>query len=61
MRRTRTLPQALKEIREQDPETAITYNTLRMWVLKGVIPSVRAGKNFLVDMDKVEAFLSCDN
>lgn len=60
MRRMRTLPQAAKEIKEKDPQTAVTYNALRMWIKAGVIPSVKAGNTCLIDMDRLEAFLSGD-
>ena len=60
MARIRTLPRAVAECREKDPSTCVTLNALRQWVRQGVIPSTRAGKNYLVDMDKLETFLSGD-
>jgi len=58
MARIRTLPKAVEECKEKDPGSCITLNALRQWVRQGLIPSTKAGKNFLVDMDKLEAFLS---
>ena len=58
MARIRTLPKAVEECKEKDPHTCVTLNALRQWVRQGLIPSTRAGKNFLVDMDKLEVFLS---
>lgn len=60
MKRIRTLPQAAKEIKEKDPQTAVTYNALRSWANAGIIPYVKAGNVYLIDMDKLEAFLSGD-
>lgn len=51
--RIRTLPQAVKEIQAADPHSCITLNALRQWVKSGEVPSRKAGKNFLVDMDEV--------
>lgn len=58
MAKIRTLPKAVEEYREKDPGSCITLNALRQWVKQGVVPSTRAGKNFLVDMDELEAFFS---
>lgn len=58
VRRIRTLPQAVKEMREADPGTCITLNALRCWVKSGAIPSTKAGKNFLVDMDALTLFIA---
>lgn len=58
MARVRTLPKAVKECQEKDPGSCITLNALRQWVRQGVVPSTKAGKYFLVDMDKLEEFLS---
>lgn len=57
VRRIRTLPQAVKEMREADPGTCVTLNALRCWVKSGAIPSTKAGKNFLVDMDALSLFI----
>lgn len=58
VRRIRTLPQAVKEMREADPGTCVTLNALRCWVKSGAIPSTKAGKNFLVDMDELGLFIT---
>ena len=58
VRRIRTLPQAVKEMREADPGTCVTLNALRCWVKSGAIPSTKAGKNFLVDMDALGLFIT---
>ena len=51
--RMRTLPQAVKEIRENDPNTSITYQKLRRWVLDGRIPSFDGGKCRYVDLNDI--------
>lgn len=58
MAKIRTLPKAVEEYREKDPGSCITLNALRQWVKLGYIHSTRAGKNFLIDMDELDAFLS---
>lgn len=58
MARIRTIPKAVEEIKAKDPGTCITLNALRQWVRQGLVPSAKAGKNSLVDMDNLEAFLS---
>lgn len=57
VRRIRTLPQAVKEMRAADPDTCVTLNALRCWVKSGAIPSAKAGKNFLVDMDALNQYI----
>lgn len=58
MTRMRTLPKALDECRAKDPETCITLGALRKWVKCGDLPSTKSGKNFLINMDDLERFLS---
>lgn len=54
----RTPPKAVEEIKKKDPSSSITLAALRRWIKSGDIPSVKVGRNALVDMDKLEAFLS---
>lgn len=53
----RTLPKAVAELKERDPQSCLTVTRLRTWVKRGDIPSRKAGKNFLVDLDEVERFM----
>lgn len=55
--RMRTLPQAVKEMREKDPGTHLNYTALRRWVKAGLIPTVQPGKSPLVNMDTLERFM----
>ena len=56
MTRVRTIDAAYDEIKRLDPGTAISRTGLRRLVVSGTVPSVRAGKKFLVDLDAVEQF-----
>lgn len=58
MSKIRTLPKAVEEYKAKDPGSCITLNALRQWVKLGYVHSTRAGKNFLVDMDELEAFFA---
>lgn len=57
MARMRSLPKAAEELKAKDPETDVSYWVLRRWVKEKKIPSVKTGRNSLVDMDKLEAFM----
>ena len=54
----RTIPQAFKEIRAKDPDTAMTVSLLRRLVSSGKIPSVPNGKHPLVNISVVEKYMS---
>lgn len=60
MVKMRTLSETLKYIREADPDTALTANALRRMVVSGQVPSIRAGKKYLVDLDMLFAYLKGD-
>lgn len=55
--RMRTLPQAVKEMREADPGTYLNITALRRWVKAGLVPTVQPGKSPLVNMDTLERFM----
>lgn len=61
MARMRSIPKAVEEIKAKDPETCVSESVLRRWVKSGAVPSVKTGKNFLVNLDALEAYLECDN
>ena len=54
-RMIRTLPQILAQIRQDDPNTSITYYALRNMCVKNEVPYCRVGNRYLVDMDVVKA------
>lgn len=58
MARVRTIPRAVKEIKEKDPGSFINAAMLRRLVAEGSIPHIECGyKYILVDLDAVEKFL----
>lgn len=57
--RMRTIDGTFKLIKRSDPKTSITKHYLRQLVISGEIPSKKAGKKYLVDLNEVERFFSC--
>lgn len=55
--RMRTIRQALSEIKELDPSTAVTYNFLRNLCNSRKITTVNIGKKFLLNFDELLALL----
>ncbi len=53
MAKYRTLTQTYQFVKEQDTGTAITPNALRRMVITGVIPCIKAGKKYLIDLDSL--------
>ena len=58
MGRLRTINEAHKYLKEQDPGTSVTPYFLRSLVYDGAIPYIKAGKKFLIDIDSLEDQLS---
>ena len=54
----RSIKQAVAEIKSTDPNTALTYNALRQLVLTGVIPHVKAGAKYLVNLNTLYQYLN---
>lgn len=57
MARIRTIPKAVEELKEKDPGTCVNVWNLRHWVKTGAIPSITKGRQWLIDMNALEAFL----
>lgn len=58
MKRIRSVPKAVDEIKKADPGSPISIWMLRDWVARGLIPTVQTGtRTCYIDMDKLEAFL----
>lgn len=53
----RTIKECINEIKELDPHTAVTEYHLRQLTITGVIPRVKAGKKYLVNLDTVLEYL----
>lgn len=56
--RMRTIAEAVAEIRAADPDTAITPYRIRQLILCGILPSVRAGNKYLVNLDLLLEYLN---
>lgn len=57
MARMRTIQGAIKEIKEEDPNSEFREWALRQLVKSGKIRSVKVGVKFLVDVDAVLEYL----
>ena len=58
MAKLRSLPRAYEFVKEQDPDSALTKNYFRTLVKTGAIPSVRLGKNFLIDVETLDQHIA---
>jgi len=56
LKHMRTLSVAIKELKQMDPNTAITAHLLRLMVKRGEIPCIVAGNRYLVDMQDLYEF-----
>ncbi len=54
----RTLPEAFRELKAADPNTAYTLRALRTAVNKGEIPVVAVGSKRLINLDKLFEMLN---
>ena len=55
--RTRTIDGAFEELKQIDPNTAISKHYIRQLVISNKVPSRKAGKKYLLDFDKLIAYL----
>jgi hypothetical protein len=58
MARIRTIPKAVEEMKQKDPNTCINITGLRRWVKAGRIRSFDGGKSPLVDLDELERMVT---
>lgn len=58
MARMRTIEETAAYFKEMDKSTALTKTAIRRLVVSGIIPSVRVGSKYLLNLDSVEAWLS---
>ena len=54
----RTINQAIKEIKENDRDSALTERALRRLIKENKIVPIYVGNRALIDMDKLYAYLS---
>lgn len=57
MPRMRTIKEAIRHIKDADPDTAFTEHALRGMVNTGRIPHITAGRKILLDIDGLDEFL----
>ena len=60
MPKIRTIQEAYNELKKSDPETAVTPHAIRQMILSGVLPHIKAGKKYLINMSVLENLLYCD-
>ncbi len=53
----RTIDEAYAEIKSLDSHTAITKNFIRTVIVGGKVPSIKAGRKYLVNMDTLKNYL----
>lgn len=56
--RMRTIAEAIQEVKNIDPQTALPLTALRRMIKTGELPSVRAGCKYLVNLDTLFEYLS---
>ena len=57
MRRLRSITEAVKFLKEQDPDTSMTPYFIRCMIVDGKVPTIMAGKKYLVDIDQLLEYL----
>ena len=55
--RMRTVKEAAAEIKQLDAHTAMTEWHIRQLALQGVLPRVKAGKKYLINLDTLFEYL----
>lgn len=55
--RMRTIQEAAQELRQLDPHTAMSPYHIRRLCLDGVIPTVKAGKKYLLNLDTLIEYM----
>ena len=54
----RSIKSAYELLLQDDPHTAVTVHTIRMWCKQGKVRYLTAGTKILVDMDSLRSFIS---
>ena len=58
MPRVRTVPKAVAEIRQNDPNTLITVAIMRRWIKEGYVKLIPGTRSYqLIDLDQVDEFI----
>lgn len=53
----RTIKGAIEELRREDPDSSVSEYALRTWIRTGVLPAVKSGNKFLINMEILKKFL----
>lgn len=53
----RTIDEAVIELKKEDEKTAVTKNFVRSLVVSGKIPSVKAGRKYLINLSVLKEYL----
>lgn len=53
----RTIDEAVAEIKSADEHTAITKNFIRSLVVSGKVPSIKAGRKYLINIAVLQDYL----
>ncbi len=54
--RLRSIPEAVKELKEEDPKTSITISSVRSLVKEGKVLKYPKGKQIQVDLDEIKEY-----
>ena len=54
----RSIKKAFDMVKQEDPDTAITVHTIRVWCKEGKIKCLTAGNKVLVDIDSLFKYIS---
>lgn len=57
----RSVQKALDIIKTEDPETAVTLHTIRLWCKEGKVRYIYAGTKILVDVESLKQFINTAN
>ena len=60
MARMRTIREALKQIKEFDPNTSVTYNFIKQACETKAIHSIRLNKKYLLNLDELLKLLTME-
>lgn len=58
MSRMRLIKEAYLQIKQDDPDTALTLNALRCIVKRGEIPTIKSGRKTLINYDELLRYLA---
>lgn len=58
MTRMRLISDAYREIKQEDPETALTLNALKCMVRQGKIPCKKSGRKTFINYDALLEYLA---